>query len=1008
MESSELVASRGEILGCGIYEPIHIPGQIQPHGVIFVLQQEKEKLKILQVSENTNRWLGIPPKELIGKNLSCLLVKSQIEKIVNEPREEEKEYDKITLKLKQPKKLSLVFSGKSYRDRELIFLELEPQEKKKKDSGLELLSELNNSLKKIKKETKLSGLCARFLGEIEKITGYDRLMVYRFKADNSGVVIAEKRKTDEIESYLGLHYPASDVDKKSREYYIKNSLRMIPDINYKPVNLIPQKNSITGATIDLYQSIFRSVAPCHLDYLKNMGVTATMVISLIEEEKLWGLVVCHNYEPKYLDRQTRKFCQILGQYMSAEIFRQQTEESISYRNKVRSIQERIRHNLAKESNKIGDVLSGNKSSLLDLVRASGAAIVLGEQINPIGETPEISEIENLINWLQQNKRQECFQTEYLEAYYPAAKKFKDKASGILAISIYIKPTSYHLIWFRAEQTQTVNWAGNPQDSFSIDENGQIQLSPRSSFESWKEQVKNKSLPWQNSEIEAAKELRTSLSLAALEFSQTALKKAAQKAQVANFAKSQFLAKMSHELRTPLNAILGFTQIMNRFNDLSASQKEHVEIINRSGEHLLGLINDVLDMAKIEAGQLYLKDKCFDLHRLVRSIEEMLKLKASQKGLELIVEKDEEIPQYVCGDESKLRQIIINLVSNAIKFTNVGSVQLKVFCPVPTKKGMSDRIDIRFEVKDTGPGIRLEDREKIFEPFQQTDIGREEKDGTGLGLPISRQFARLMEGDIKVDSEFGKGTNFTCYVKLKIAEEICLLPDGNGKRVIGIELEQPKYRILIVEDVPENQQLMVKLLKSVGFEVKAANNGLEAIEMFHKWRPNFIWMDMRMPVMNGYEATKKIKATKLGKKTTIVALTASVLNPEPLLVKEAGCDDFLSKPFKENEIFEKMAVYLGVRYVYEEKSQRKARFNDIPLTALTTTPSLEAELRPLIEQMPKQWRENIYKAAVGVRETRIRESIAAIPEDFSPLTKTLTEMVDLLDFDSIVNLVEPLI
>ena len=1001
MESSKLVASQGENLTYGICQPIHIPGQIQPHGVIFVLKEEKGELKILQVSENTGRWLGFQPEELIDRDLSCLLIKSQREKIVN--CLEEKEFDRLRLQLKNREKASSVFYAKSYRYQELVILELEPEEKKKK-SDLEYFSQLNNSLTIIRKQTKLSTLCDRFLEEIEKITGFDRLMVFRFKSDNSGVVIAEKRKNNKIESYLGLHYPASDVDNKSREYYLKDSLRLIPDINYEPVYLIPRKNPITQEIIDLYQSVFRGVAPCHLEYLKNMGVTATMVISLINDGKLWGLAVCHNYEPKYLERQTRKLCQILGQCMSAEIFRQQTKESISYRNKVRAIQERIRQDLSKDSNKIEDVLSCNKSSLLDLVGANGAAIVLGEQINLIGDTPEGTEIENLINWLQKHKRQECFHTEYLEPHYPPAKQFKDKGSGILAISIYLKPTSYHLIWFRAEQIQTVNWAGNPQDSFSIDENGQIKLSPRSSFESWKEQVKNKSLPWQNSEIESAKELRNTLLLAALEASQTALKKAAQKSQVANFAKSQFLAKMSHELRTPLNAILGFTQIMSRFNDLSASQKEHLEIINRSGEHLLGLINDVLDMAKIEAGQLYLKDKCFDLYRLVRSIEEMLQLKACQKGLELIVEKHEDIPQYVCGDESKLRQIIINLVSNAIKFTNVGSVQLKVLCLVPSKTAMSDRIGLQFEVKDTGPGIRFEDREKIFKPFQQTEIGREEKDGTGLGLAISRQFARLMGGNITVDSELGKGTTFTCSVKLKIAEEICLLPDGDGKRVAGIESGQPKYRILIVEDVLENQQLMVKLLKSVGFEVKAANNGLEAIEIFEKWQPNFIWMDMRMPVMNGYEATKKIKATPLGKITKIVALTASVLNPEPLLVKEAGCDDFLSKPFKEKEIFEKMTLYLGVRYIYEEKDI----FKDIPSTNSNITSTVEEELRSLIEQMPREWLENIYKAAIGVRETRIRQSIASIPANLNPLAKTLTEMVDLLDFDSIVNLVEPLI
>ncbi|MGK7915926.1 MAG: ATP-binding protein, partial [Prochloraceae cyanobacterium] len=964
MELPELVASTAINLTHGEDESIHIPGQIQAHGLVLVLQADT--LEIVQASENAGQFLGIAPESLIGQNLSYLFEQERVTAISDRLKQENlQEFNPFALQLKTDNhsptsgegKIASEFQGSIHRSQGIVILELEPSRASGNYQALQFYRLLNNAITNIRGEATTPTLCEKFVKEIGKITQFERVMVYRFEPDNSGVVIAEQTQLH-LPSYLGLHYPASDVDPTSREFYLKNRLRIIPDINYQPVNLFPPNNPLTNAPLDLSDSVLRSVSPCHVKYMQNMGVTASMVIALIEEEKLWGLVVCHNYSPKYVDYETRKVCELLGQFMSLELFRQQEKESQSCREKVKGIQEQLRQDLSKETNRIEDVLKRNQFSLLDLVQAQGAAISLGGQLNRIGQTPSRSQTQALIAWLQKHHRQECFYTDSLAEHYREARSFKDKASGILAISIFLNSTSYHLIWFRPEQIHTVNWAGNPRDSVSLDADGIARLSPRSSFELWKEQVREKSFSWQAVEIEAARELRTSLLLAALEFSQTALKQSAEKAQVANRAKSQFLAKMSHELRTPLNAILGFTQIMSRFNELSATQKEHVEIINRSGEHLLGLINDVLDIAKIEAGKLTLKENCFDLHRLVCSIEEMLQLKASQKGLELIVEKDSQVPQYVCGDEGKLRQIIINLVSNAIKFTSVGSVILRVFCPIPPSSITTDKIGIQFEVQDTGPGITAEDLEAIFEPFQQTEVGRTAQEGTGLGLSISRQFARLMGGDITVTSELGKNTTFTVRVQLALAEEIALLPDRDYKRVIGLEAGQPEYRILIVEDVPENQQLMLKLLESVGLKARVAANGLEAIALFSEWEPHCIWMDIRMPVMDGYEATKRIRATPKGKKTVIIALTASVFDRELLLVKDIGCDDYVSKPFQEHEIFDKMTKYLGLRYIYEDKKETLLAPEKI---SSTTNLSTNEQLKSYLEQMPPDWVEGMYRA-----------------------------------------------
>ncbi|HAJ61141.1 MAG TPA: hypothetical protein DCP31_19350, partial [Cyanobacteria bacterium UBA8543] len=336
--------------------------------------------------------------------------------------------------------------------------------------------------------------------------------------------------------------------------------------------------------------------------------------------------------------------------------------------------------------------------------------------------------------------------------------------------------------------------------------------------------------------------------------EVALQQAVISAEVANRAKSEFLANMSHELRTPLNAILGFTQLMSRDRLLNSSQLEHLEIINRSGEHLLTLINDVLSMAKIEAGQTTLNENSFDLYRLLDAIEQMFKLKAESKGLQLTFEHSPDVPQYVRTDESKLRQVLINLLSNAIKFTSSGGVSVKV--KKEAEKQTTNNIDaqaasrrvqqttITFEISDTGSGIASTEFESLFEPFVQTQTGRTSQQGTGLGLPISRQFVRLMGGEIKVSSTLGEGTTFTFDIQVSSADMAGIQPQKRTRKAIALEPNQPRYRILVVEDKWENRQLLVKLLESVGFEVRKAENGKEGVAIWETWEPHLIWMDMR--------------------------------------------------------------------------------------------------------------------------------------------------------------------
>ncbi len=374
-------------------------------------------------------------------------------------------------------------------------------------------------------------------------------------------------------------------------------------------------------------------------------------------------------------------------------------------------------------------------------------------------------------------------------------------------------------------------------------------------------------------------------------------KAEQAAEAANRSKSMFLANMSHELRTPLNAILGFSQLMSRNIAFDSSQQENLGIINRSGKHLLELINDILDMSKIEAGKIT-HENGFNLDYLLDDLEAMFSLRAKSKGLSLEFERGDKVPQHIKADEKKLRQVLINLLGNAIKFTKVGGITLRV------KVNTAELIPptLRFEIEDTGEGIAPEEMAGLFDAFSQTQTGYSSQEGTGLGLAISYHFIKLMGGELRVSSLLKGKTNFTFAIPLNSIEDSESTIVTPYRRVIGLASDRPQYRILVVEDVESNRQLLTQLLQPIGFAVRSAENGVKAITLWQEWQPHLIWMDMRMPIMNGDEATRIIKASPNGQNTVIVALTASVFAEQKGTLLTAGCDGFVRKPFQE-------AIYL---------------------------------------------------------------------------------------------------
>lgn len=987
---------------------------IQAHGVLIIL--DESELTVLQISDNTQLLLGMIPESLLNKPIQKVIPLAEVEKLCDRLQQTTGDLCYRFQFIHQYQGISQAFHGLVRRHQQTLILEIEPM--REDSQTIDHYERLTTFLGEVKSASNLQQTAQIIVDEVQNLASYDRVLLYRFEPDGSGIVIAEAQKSATT-SFLGLRFPAIDVPPIGLQTFYLNGIRLIADLDAPQVKMIPDLNPVTGKLPNLRVSTLLGITNCHIEYYHNMGVAASCVIALKDEDRFWGLIVGQNFSPKYLSPAIQNYFQILGQFVSLKLVKKEQQEFQIYRKEATVIHARIQADLRninhrkdyphqhsplpccrlpivkaedtlqngdREIDLINAVLEANGEELLELVQSQGAALYFGNQLVLMGETPELSEVQSLLNWFADYSQEEVFSTSCLGKLCPAAKDFQEKASGLLAISIRLQKTAYYLLWFRPEVIKIVNWAGDPSPLETVDAIGQMRPSPRRSFELWKESVRGTSVSWQSVELEAAKKLRDLLTLTALEFSQSALEAAAEQAEIANRAKSQFLAKMSHELRTPLNAILGFSQMMNRDESLSEEQRQYLKIINRSGEHLLSLINDVLEMSKIEAGRMTFNENHFDLSQAIEAIAEMLQLKASAKNLQLILDCDANIPKYVITDEGKLRQVLINLLDNAIKFTQEGWVKLRVF---PS----TEPTQVFFEISDTGAGVPEEELPLLFEPFVQAEAGRQLMQGNGLGLSISKQFINLLGGELKVQSQVGQGSVFTFDVQLRLGDAIANQQILPTQQVIGLEPDQGPYRILIVEDVEENRSLLIQLLTPIGFEVRTVNNGREAVEAWEKWEPDLILMDMLMPVMDGYEATRRIKSRPGGEKVVIIALTANAFSDSKLATLKAGCADYLAKPYREQVLFEKISQHLGVRYYYREENNT---FYDQKGDKIALTPES-------LQLMSQDWIKEVHQAALEMDEDRIVELIQKIPVGNEKLVYNLTNLVDHFRFDLLLNL-----
>jgi light-regulated signal transduction histidine kinase (bacteriophytochrome) len=770
-------------------EPIHIPGAIQPHGVLVVMRETDQQ--IVQASANaSSRLTG--GRAVLGATLTDVLGVPAADAI-------RVALNRGALRASTTiQTLAGTFDATVHRSGGLAVIELEAADASAVFAPDAFRDMIRETLTHIEGATTLSRLAAEIAAQMRRLTGFDRVWVYRFHEDWHGEIIGESMR-EGIEPWLGLHYPASDIPAQARALFLKNWLRMIPDVAYKRVPLEPENNPTTGEPLDLGNSVLRAVSPIHIEYLTNMGVTASLVISLIHRGQLWGLISGHHYSgPKRVPLATRTLCEFLAQALSLQVGMAEQVEHRERALEVKNIERGLREQLSKSKDYRKSLTRGSPN-LLDLTGATGAVVCDDENCASVGEVPPMNEVRELARWLREQDT-DVFHTTMLAKHYPPAAAWTSFASGLLAVALSTK-RPYYILWFRPERKQTIRWAGDPNKPATVDASSgdAPRLSPRGSFAAWEEEQEGTSEPWDAVDVEAAGDLRRTLldqilaraeEMAALnaelaaanqQLADSAVELEAQadellhqgeererllereraardEAERANRAKFEFLAMMSHELRTPLNAIGGYAQMleMGVRGPITEGQTLDLQRIQNNQRHLLGLINNILNFAKVDAGQVAFNVVAFDLATAVDELESLVLPQLRDKNLTFTVRRPPS-QLMVRADPEKVRQILLNLLSNAIKFTDRdGSINLAAH-----REGSQIVVD----VTDTGRGIPSDRLTAIFEPFVQVHRERNPRgnEGIGLGLAISRDLARKMGGDLVAASTLGSGSTFTLTI-----------------------------------------------------------------------------------------------------------------------------------------------------------------------------------------------------------------------------------------------------
>lgn len=744
MDNNIITSKNVNLTNCD-REQIHIPCAIQPHGVLIVL--EKNSLNIIQVSDNINDFLNINFSPLINSSITNLIGVEQTELIEKCLNKDFAAINPLRIIINDSILNCIVHEINNY-----INLELEIVDTQQKSDFFGFYQMTRGIIADMQKAFNLTELSEVIVKNIRALTGFDRVMVYHFDEDESGHVIAENKRED-LESFYGLHYPRTDVPKPARRLYLLNYIRLIPKINYQEVTL--PNHPETNERFDLSYSILRSVSPIHIEYLKNMGVKASMSISLISNGKLWGLIACHHYqETKYIPYEIRTACEFLGQVMSLELTSKEENESLDYKMQLKDTLAKLIKPLSYSNNLIEDLIK-NSDNLKLLVNSDGLAISDNDDIYLSGKTPSKFEVEQLINWLNKQIERDIFYTDKLPKIYPPSEEFKEVASGVLALCLN-QVTNHYIIWFRSEVIQTVKWAGNPNKSAVIEEDGTITLSPRKSFELWKENISCQSLPWQKYEIQQVMELRILIV-------EIIFKKAYELAQLnsellrSNEELDSFAYVASHDLKEPLRGISNYSQFL---------LEDYENILDEDGVHKLNtlivltkrmenLIEALLHYSRI--GRKELDFKVIKVENIINNIKMVLEASLTEK---IDIRIPRQLP-LILGDNVLIEEVFTNLITNACKYNNSPQKWVEIgYLEDEENETNKNKLSFTtFYLKDNGIGILEKHKDIVFRIFKRLHGQNKYGGGTGAGLTIVKKIIERHNGNIWLESVYEKGTTF---------------------------------------------------------------------------------------------------------------------------------------------------------------------------------------------------------------------------------------------------------
>jgi two-component system, chemotaxis family, sensor kinase Cph1 len=722
-------------------EPIHIPGSIQPHGILIAV--DRADGAIAHASANTEALLGYEATSLLKRSFREALPKlaALIETDVVEPASEDSNRSIRTVQLGTPAGPTF-FDAVVSRSGDYTIIELEAMPLNAVSSIDALYPTLRRFVEQLQSASSTDLLCNLAAEDIRRMTGFDRVLIYRFDEQWNGTVIAEDRN-EVLPSYLDLRFPASDIPAQARELYRRNRLRIIPDASYTPVPI----QSHDPTPLDLSASVLRSVSPVHLEYMRNMGTMASMSISILRDGQLWGLISCHNKDPKRVSLPVRNACDFLTQIFSLQLEAREHTALADSRVRLRAIQARLLTYMAAEIYYV-DGLMSHPEDLMLLAGAQGVAVVTDDHCWCQGLTPNDEEVKALFEWLSTHHQEDVFATDNLAAHFAPAKAYTDKASGLLSISISKMYSSY-ILWFRPEQVQTVKWGGNPQKPVK-EEAGTLRLHPRASFDIWKETVRERSIAWEQSEVEAVKELRNAVVGIVLRRAEE-LAALADELKRTNKELEAFSYSVSHDLRAPFRHIVGFSELLKKESaDLSDRGKRYVETIIESAYTAGTLVDNLLRFSQM--GRTALRPKRVDVVQLITEIRHKLSTEIEGRRIDWIID---DLPQIV-ADPVLIRLVFENLLDNAIKYTRPRD-------PARIEIGSSrENGEVIFFVRDNGVGFDMKYIDKLFGVFQR--LHRiEDFEGTGIGLANVRRIVERHGGRSWAEAELGKGATF--YVAL---------------------------------------------------------------------------------------------------------------------------------------------------------------------------------------------------------------------------------------------------